>query len=164
MSSLPPESEVPADEKTTGGAASAGHRTGDHSEAQGPSLALRAGRDQDDEPLTAAAPTFKSLPQQQATRNRTNLDDLPGPGQQFGDFELLSLLGSGSFARLPCPASLARATGGPKNLREPRGRGADPGELGARPHRSRVLGGRSTGKAIFDSCACNMYRERRWRA
>ena len=51
-------------------------------------------------PITAPAPTFKSIPQKQATRDRVQRDDLPGPGQRFGDFELLNLLGSGSFAKV----------------------------------------------------------------
>jgi serine/threonine protein kinase len=55
---------------------------------------------EEEDPGTAAAPTFRSLPQKQATRDPVDMAGLPAAGQRFGDFELVSLLGSGSFAKV----------------------------------------------------------------
>jgi eukaryotic-like serine/threonine-protein kinase len=94
MSAHSPENELPAEERPTMDVSHV------RPSAASEDVGLAPPAEEDAEPVTAAAPTFKSLPQKQPTRNRTDLDDLPGAGQQFGDFELLSLLGSGSFARV----------------------------------------------------------------
>src|SRR5947209_3480594 len=94
MSAHSPENDLPAEERPTKDVSHV------RPSAASEDIGLAPSAEEDAEPVTAAAPTFKSLPQKQPTRNRTDLEDLPGPGQQFGDFELLSLLGSGSFARV----------------------------------------------------------------
>lgn len=73
---------------------------------------------------TADAPPFRSLSQVSPLRRRDRLAGLPAPGERLGDFELLAVLGAGSFAKVYLARQVSLGRQVALKVAAPRGREA----------------------------------------